>query len=185
MIKKPGQDILEQRTPVPPSQPAINESATAIGQSTDGSSSTNQHVLLIIRKVLLVRAPVMLAFDYFTRDINDWWPPMSPSGIRGLECHMGGRIYESGSDEHIHLWGRVTDWQPPLYLQLAWTRDQTDDVGTEVLIDFSSNGSNRTRLEFSHRGWKPHELKQYIDYRNYWDAVLISGYQDYIRRRRP
>jgi hypothetical protein len=186
MIKKSnGQDILEQRTPVPPSQPTIDESATASGQSAGGSSPVNQQVLLIIRKVLLIRAPVMLAFDYFTRDISAWWPPGSPSGSCRLEGKLNGRIYETADDDHIHLWGRVIDWQPPLYLQLAWTRDQTDDSSTEVQIDFLSNGSNRTRLEFSHRGWKPHQLKQYIDYRSYWDAVLISGYQDYVRRRRP
>jgi hypothetical protein len=145
----------------------------------------NQHVLLVIRKVLLVRAPVMLAFSYFTRDVDEWWPSTSRSGGCSLECNLGGRIFETGADDHIHLWGHVTDWQPPLYLQLAWTRDQTDDVATEVQIDFLSNGSNRTRVEFSHRGWKPHHLTQYMDYRNYWDAVLIDGYQDYVRRRRP
>jgi hypothetical protein len=158
----------------------------AIEQITDGSSSMDQHVLLVIRKILLVRAPVMLAFDYFTRDIDQWWPPTpTHSGVCSLERSLGGRMYETGADDCINLWGHITDWLPPLYLQLAWTRDQIDQVDTKVQIEFSSNGSDRTRVEFSHRGWKPHQMKQYLDYRNYWDAVLISGYQDYVRRRRP
>jgi hypothetical protein len=145
----------------------------------------NQQVLLVIRKILLVRAPVMLAFDYFTKDIDRWWPMSAPSAVCGLERRPGGRIYEIGADDRMHLWGHITQWQPPLYFQLAWTRDQTDHASTEVQIDFSSNGSDRTRVEFSHRGWTSDQMKQYIDYRNYWDTVLINGYQDYVRRRRP
>jgi hypothetical protein len=146
----------------------------------------NQHVLLVIRKILLVRAPVMLAFDYFTHDIGRWWPTMSThSGVCSLERGVGGRIYETDVDDRIHLWGHIIDWQPPLSLQFAWTRDQADHSDSKVHIEFSSNGTARTRIEFSHGDWKPHQMKQYIDYRNYWDDVLIGGYQDYVRRRRP
>lgn len=143
----------------------------------------NQQVLLVIRKILLVRAPVMLAFDYFTHGIDEWWPPMSDdSGVCCLERGPGGRLYEAGADDRIELWGRITEWQPPLHLQFAWMRDDSD---TKLQIEFLSNGKDRTRIEFSHRGWKPHQMEQYMDYRDYWDAVLINGYQDYVRRRRP
>src|SRR5262249_29710022 len=83
------------------------------------------------------------------------------------------------------VWGHITEWLPPLHLRLAWTMDDADDIGTDVQIDFSPNGRDRTRVEFSHRGWKPHQMKHYIDYRKYWDAVLFNGYQDYVRYRRP
>jgi len=154
----------------------------AIKRSTDGPSSTSQPVPLVIRKVLLVRAPVTLAFDYFTHDIDEWWPM---STACGLECRLDGRIYEIGTGDHMHVWGHIAEWRPPLHLRLAWTRDQPDDIGTDVEIDFSPNGSDRTRVELSHRGWKADQMKHYIDYRKYWDIVMINGYQEYVRHRRP
>jgi uncharacterized protein YndB with AHSA1/START domain len=142
----------------------------------------NDYLLLVIRKILLVRAPVALAFDYFTSDISDWWPSMSTdSGICTLERGVGGRIYEVRADDRIDLWGSITEWRPPHHLQFSWTRDNID---TTVQIEFLSNGSDRTRVEFSHKAWKPHQFKQYVEYRNYWDSVLVNGYQDYVRRRR-
>jgi hypothetical protein len=173
------------KTPVLRGGRTIDESMAAIGRSTDGSSSTNQDVPLVIRKVFLVRTPVMLAFDYFTHDIDQWWPVSAHSAVCGLERQPGGRIYEIGADDRVYVWGHVVDWLPPLHLRLAWTRDQDDDIGTDVQIDFSPNGSDRTRVEFLHRGWKPHQMKRYIDYRRYWDAVMVGGYQDYVRHRRP
>ena len=150
-----------------------------------GGATIDEHVPLVIRKVLLVRTPVMLAFDYFTRDVDQWWPASAHSAGCGLECQLDGRIYEIGADDHMHVWGHITEWLPPLHLRLAWTRDDADDIGTDVQIDFSPNGRDRTRVEFSHRGWKPHQMKHYIDYRKYWDAVMVNGYQDYVRYRRP
>jgi hypothetical protein len=144
----------------------------------------NEHVLLVIRKILLVRAPVMLAFDYFTNDIGQWWPMPTDSSACRLERRLAGRIYQIEADDREHPWGEITDWQPPLCLRIAWTRDRADHASTEVQIDFLSNGSDRTRIEFAHRGWKPHEMTQYVEYRNYWDTVLVNGYQDYVRRRR-
>jgi hypothetical protein len=143
----------------------------------------NEHILLIVRKILLVRAPVVLAFDYFTKDISNWWP--AGSAVCCLERGPSGRIYEIGADDRTTIWGEVIDWRPPLLVQIAWTRDLADHPGTVVQIDFSSNGSDRSRIEFSHQGWKPHQMSQYLEYRNYWDSVLIGGYQDYVRRRRP
>jgi hypothetical protein len=128
---------------------------------------------------------VVLAFDYFTRDIGDWWPTPTDSAVCCLECGLDGRIYQIEAGDSVNLWGHVTDWQPPQYFQIAWTRDQADHADTVVQIDFSPNGSDRTRVEFSHRGWKPHQMTQYIEYRSYWDVVLIDGYQNYVRRRRP
>jgi len=150
----------------------------------------NQLASLAIRKVLLVRAPVMLAFEYFTRDIDQWWPIATHSCAKSsakacrLECSPGGRIYEIAADDRIHLWGHVTDWQPPFHLRFAWEPDQADHIGTEVQIDFSANGRDRTRIEFLHQGWQPHQMKHYVDYRRDWDVVLIDGYQAYVRRRR-
>jgi activator of Hsp90 ATPase-like protein len=172
-------------TAVLPGGRTIDESMAAVGRGGGGSSSTSQQAPLVIRKVLLVRTPVALAFDYFTHDIDEWWPVSARSAGCGLECRSGGRIYEIGADDGMHVWGHVTDWLPPLHLRLAWTRDQPDDSSTEVQIDFSANGTDRTRIELSHQGWKPHQMKLYIDYRKYWDTVMINGYQDYVRHRHP
>lgn len=150
----------------------------------------NELVSLSIRKVLLVRSPVVLAFDYFTRDIGQWWPMSTHSYGKSsaatcrLECIPGGRIYEIGVDDDIHLWGQLTEWRPPFHLRFAWAPDQADDIGTDVQIEFSENGRERTRVELLHEGWRPHQMKHYVDYRRDWDVVLINGYQDYVQRRR-
>jgi hypothetical protein len=167
-------------------QRTTDKSMAAIAQVTEGSSSPRREALLAIRKVLLVRASVVLAFDYFARDISQWWPTSGHSGGCSLECKKGGRIYEIEADDRIRLWGHVTDWQPPFHLGLAWAPDQVNHIGigTEVQLDFSSNGSDRTRVEFLHHGWQLDQIKHYTDYRKYWEGVLIDGYQDYVRRRR-
>jgi uncharacterized protein YndB with AHSA1/START domain len=165
-------------------RPTATEAVATIGPHA-GESPFADDVSLVIRKVLLVRAPVTLAFDYFTQDIDQWWPAPPHSAGCGLERGLGGRIFETRANGGMHVWGRITEWQPPFHLRFTWAPDQGDPMDAEVQISFAPNGSDRARIEFSHRGWRLHQTKDYIDYRTYWDDVLINGYQNYVRRRRP
>ncbi len=79
-----------------------------------------------------------------------------------LEPDVGGRWYERGADGTECETGRVTAFEPPERLILAWhldanfQYDPNPDHASEVEVRFIPDGPNRTTVELEHRGFDRH-----------------------------
>ena len=99
------------------------------------------------------------AFEVWTARFSQWWPRShSVSGDAGadvvLEPWLGGRIFEREPDGTEHVWGEVTQWDPPRSLGYLWhiRRDRSD--ATDVLITFDDGDGGTTRMTIEHTGWE-------------------------------
>ena len=81
-----------------------------------------------VRHAVLVPAEPDQAFEVFTAGFGDWWPKtntiaQAPVERAIIEPHVGGRCYDRCVDGSECDWGRVTEWDPPRRLTLAWQVD--------------------------------------------------------------
>jgi uncharacterized protein YndB with AHSA1/START domain len=120
-----------------------------------------------VAKSVTVNAPIDRAFQVFTESFNSWWP--STHHVRAvdlaeavLEPALGGRWYERSVDGGECEWGRVTAFEPPHRLVLAWHLDgayQYDPDparASEVEVVFTDLGDGRTRVDLEHRALERH-----------------------------
>lgn len=111
-----------------------------------------------VRHSIEVAAPPARAFQIFT-EINRWWPLAVHSvGLnRATGClfegRAGGSIHEIHDDGSIHLWGTVTDWQPPQRVVFSWHPGRDAATAQEIVLRFSEVEGG-TRVELEHRGWE-------------------------------
>jgi uncharacterized protein YndB with AHSA1/START domain len=117
---------------------------------------------LAVRHSLVVDATPERAFAVFTEGFASWWPlhthhigPVEPE-TSIIEPREGGRWYERSPDGTELEIGRVTAWDPPEHLELAWelTADYQHDpaIDTRVEVRFTPEGEGRTRVDLEHRG---------------------------------
>jgi uncharacterized protein YndB with AHSA1/START domain len=120
-----------------------------------------------VRRTITVAASQERAFQVFTEQFGTWWPKEYHIGEAEmadfvLEPKVGGRWYEVGVDGKECDTGRVTAYQPPDRLTLAWHLDgdwQYDPDpahASEVEVRFIAEGPERTRVELEHRGFDRH-----------------------------
>lgn len=132
-----------------------------------------------VRKTLSVNCSPERAFEVFTAEVGSWWPTKTHSihkdGVTGvvLEQHEGGEMYELAGGKREH-WGRVTAWEPPTRLVLAWHVDPDRAGPTEVEVTFTPEGAG-TRVVLEHRNWEAagegaQEMRD--NYEGGWDIVL-------------
>jgi uncharacterized protein YndB with AHSA1/START domain len=114
----------------------------------------------VVRKSVVVDAPVDKAFRVFTEAIDRWWIRQHHIGSAELaevviEPRAGGRWYERGVDGSECDWGHVIRWDPPEGLVLAWQIDATwhfdPALVTEVEVRFVAESPLRTKVELEHR----------------------------------
>ncbi|HVO07069.1 MAG TPA: SRPBCC family protein [Burkholderiaceae bacterium] len=116
----------------------------------------------IVRKSVVVTAPLAVAFEVFTAQIDTWWP-MASHHIGEADCaavviepRAGGRWYERGVDGVECVWGEVLVWEAPRRLVLLWqlsARFRFDPtIRTEVDVRFVAIDAHTTRVELEHRG---------------------------------
>ena len=84
-----------------------------------------QHVGTVVRRTITVPVSQQRAFEVFTSQLGRWWPReysigQSPMADFILEPTIGGRWYEVGEDGKQCDTGRVTAFEPPARLALAW-----------------------------------------------------------------
>lgn len=134
-----------------------------------------------VRHAVEVTMPPSRAFRMFIDQIDSWWPLGNHSVGREqatgcyFEGHHGGRIYETHSDGSLHLWGTVTEWQPPDRVVFSWHPGRGADTAQEVEIRFTDLG-DRTRVELEHRGWEAlgrHAAEVRERYHSGWPGVLL------------
>jgi uncharacterized protein YndB with AHSA1/START domain len=126
-----------------------------------------QHVDTAVRRAVTVAAPQQRAFEVFTAQLGRWWPKDYHIGAAEmadfvLEPKAGGRWYEVGVDGTECATGRVTAFEPPDRLALAWHLDgdwryDPDPAhASEVEVRFIAQGPAHTRVELEHRGFERH-----------------------------
>jgi uncharacterized protein YndB with AHSA1/START domain len=149
-----------------------------------------------VRKTILVRCPVELAFRVWTEQIDRWWPKgHSRSGDLAtcvfLEPRAGGRLFERTPDGTEHTWGEVLVWAPPHHLSYHWYLGSSTEQPTRVDVQFSVHGDGNTQVDVTHRG--PELIGELWARTNTrfaaaWDSVLAayaSGMQLYHQQEEP
>jgi hypothetical protein len=113
-------------------------------------------------KSITVAAPLAVAFEVFTAQIETWWP-MASHHIGDADCaavviepRVGGRWYERGADGVECVWGQVLLWQPPRRVVLVWQLSAQwrfdPTIRTEVDVRFTVIDTDTTRVDLEHRG---------------------------------
>lgn len=116
----------------------------------------------IVRKSVVVAAPLAVAFEVFTAQIETWWP-MASHHIGDADCaavviepRAGGRWYERGVDGVECVWGQVLVWEAPRRVVLVWQLSAQfrydPTIHTEVDVRFVAVDAQTTRVELEHRG---------------------------------
>ena len=126
----------------------------------------------VVRRQIVVRAPIDRAFTLFTERFGDIKPPEhnllgAPIAETVFEAEVGGYIYDRGVDGSECRWARVLACDPPDRVVFSWDIDpqwqlETDPgMTSEVEVRFIAETPDRTRVELEHRhldrhgpGWK-------------------------------
>jgi uncharacterized protein YndB with AHSA1/START domain len=141
-----------------------------------------------VRKTITVRASVERAFSIFTDGFDTWWPRShhigtQPMATAIIEGRPDGRLYSRQIDGSECDWGRVTVWEPPRRLVLAWQithewRYEPDlSKASEVEILFTPLGDGSTRVDLEHRHFERHgagaaAIRTAVDAPNGWTGLL-------------
>jgi uncharacterized protein YndB with AHSA1/START domain len=140
-----------------------------------------------VRKVVIVQAPLEVAWSVFTEKMGTWWPlahykiGKAKAVDAVIEPRVGGRWYERGDDGSTCDWGSVLSWEPPSRLVLSWDINadwQYDPtLKTEIELRFVADGKNGTRVELEHRrldryGARRDEMRRIFDTEGDWGRLL-------------
>jgi len=119
------------------------------------------------RASIVVDAPIERAFRVFTEDFGRFKPP--EHNMLGLdiaetvfEPHVGGYLYDRGTDGRECRWARVLAYDPPNRVVLSWDISprwqlETDpDRTSEWEVRFTAETAERTRVEIEHRNLDRH-----------------------------
>jgi uncharacterized protein YndB with AHSA1/START domain len=121
----------------------------------------------VVRRQIVVAAPVEEAFRVFTQRFGDFKPPehnllAAPIAETVFEPRVGGHIYDRASDGSECRWARVLVYEPPQRVVFSWDIGPTwqieDDPGntSEVEVRFTAETPDRTRVELEHRNLDRH-----------------------------
>ena len=121
----------------------------------------------VVRRQIVVEAPIARAFTVFTERFGDFKPPehnLLPVAIAEtvFEPRVGGHIYDRGVDGSECRWARVLAFDPPTRVVFSWDigptwQLETDPGSTsEVEVRFVAETPQRTRLELEHRHLERH-----------------------------
>ncbi len=136
-----------------------------------------------IRKEVRVPLAPEAAFRLFTRELGSWWPIAShsiePERVVAIdfEEREGGRIVERWTDGGAD-WARITAWDPPRRIVLAWSPTLPPGTPTEVEVTFEPGQGGTTLVRLEHRGWQAlgeTAIEARASYGTGWEPVL-AGY---------
>jgi uncharacterized protein YndB with AHSA1/START domain len=121
----------------------------------------------VVRRQIVVQAPVEQAFAVFTERFGDVKPPEHnmlrvPIAETVFEPKVGGHIYDRGTDGSECRWARILAFDPPQrvvfswHISPQWTVETEPDNTSEVEVTFIAETPERTRVELEHRHIERH-----------------------------
>jgi uncharacterized protein YndB with AHSA1/START domain len=121
----------------------------------------------VVRRQMVVNAPMEKAFAVFTERFGDFKPPehnllAAPIAETVFEPRVGGHIYDRGIDGSECHWARVLVYEPFEKVVFSWDIGpswavETDLENTsEVEVRFIAETPERTRVELEHRNIDRH-----------------------------
>jgi uncharacterized protein YndB with AHSA1/START domain len=116
----------------------------------------------VVRREIVVNAPIEQAFTVFTDRFGDFKPPEHnllrvPIAETVFEPKVGGNIVDIGTDGSECRWARILAYDPPHRVVFSWNIGPTWQVETdpeqtsEVEVTFTAETPGRTRVELEHR----------------------------------
>ncbi len=116
----------------------------------------------VVRREIVVNAPIDKAFTVFTDRFGDFKPPehnmlQVPIAETVFEPKVGGNIVDRGADGSECRWARILAYEPPNRVVFSWDIGPTwqvesdPDRASEVEVTFTAETSERTRIELEHR----------------------------------
>jgi uncharacterized protein YndB with AHSA1/START domain len=121
----------------------------------------------VVRRQIIVRAPIERAFAVFTDRFGDFKPREHnllgvPIVETVFEPKVGGHIYDRGTDGSECRWARILAFDPPDRVVFSWDIGPTWQVETdpaftsEVEVTFTAEAPDRTRFDLEHRNLDRH-----------------------------
>ncbi|ADU06503.1 Activator of Hsp90 ATPase 1 family protein [Micromonospora sp. L5] len=121
----------------------------------------------VVRRQIVVDAPVERAFAVFTERFGDFKPKehnllSSPITETVFEPKIGGHIFDRAEDGSECAWARILVFEPPDRLVFswdispAWQLEQDLENASEVEVRFVAETPQRTRVELEHRNLDRH-----------------------------
>ena len=127
----------------------------------------NEADAAVVRRQIVVGAPIERAFAVFTERFGDFKPP--EHNLLGAEIsetvfepRVGGHIYDRAVDGSECHWARVLVFEPPDRVVFSWDispywQIESDlNHTSEVEVRFVAESPQRTRLELEHRNIDRH-----------------------------
>ena len=116
----------------------------------------------MVRKQIVVQAPIERAFAVFTERFGDFKPPehnllARPIAETVFEPEVGGHIYDRASTAANAAGRAILAYEPPQRVVFSWDigpqwQIETDpDQTSEVEVRFVAETPDRTRVELEHR----------------------------------
>jgi uncharacterized protein YndB with AHSA1/START domain len=117
---------------------------------------------VVVRRQIVVHAPIDKAFSAFTERFGDFKPPEHnllgvPIAETVFDPQVGGHITDRGADGSECRWATVRAYEPPTRVVFSWDispqwQIETDqNNASEVEVLFIAETSQRTRVELEHR----------------------------------
>ena len=126
-----------------------------------------QAATTVVRRQIVVDAPIERAFSVFTERFGDFKPPEHnllavPIAETVFEPRVGGHIYDRGVDGSECRWARILAYDPPAQVVFSWDISPQWQIETEsanaseVEVRFVAETPQRTRVELEHRNIDRH-----------------------------
>jgi len=117
---------------------------------------------VVVRRQVVVEAPIEQAFTVFTQRFGDFKPREHnllsvPITETVFEPKVGGHIVDRGADGSECRWARILAYEPPNRVVFSWDISprwqlETDPGNaSEVEVQFVAETPQRTRVELEHR----------------------------------
>jgi uncharacterized protein YndB with AHSA1/START domain len=121
-----------------------------------------QAAATVVRRQIVVGAPIDRAFAVFTERFGDFKPREHnmlrvPITETVFEPKVGGHIYDLGLDGSKCQWARILAYDPPTRVVFSWdispqwTVESDPENTSEVEVTFVAETPERTRVELEHR----------------------------------
>jgi len=116
----------------------------------------------VVRRQIVVGAPIDKAFTVFTERFGDFKPRehnllRAPITETVFEPRVGGNIVDRGEDGSECRWARILAYEPPHRVVFSWDIGPTwqlepdPELTSEVEVTFTAETPDRTRIELEHR----------------------------------